>query len=90
MRGIYINQNGQKVLMGVTGDYTGTPIGADGADTLTDTTYPATPDDVRAFVESNPLRSFNLYKVVDGVIAIRTVAELDASTFLTWQWNFSA
>jgi len=44
--------------------------------------------DVRKFIDKNPQRSFDLHKLVDGEPQCRTVAELQDSEWIDWQYNW--
>jgi hypothetical protein len=84
------DQNGQKVLMDFVPE---TAVSVEGAE-LHDFIVPskACPEpsqEVRKFIENNPMRSLDLHKVVDDEIVCRTVEELEASEWMTWDYNYT-
>lgn len=86
MKALCIDQNGQKVVVGVVGDDVPAPSNAELIE-LVSADYPEANVATRQFIDQNPMRSFNLYKVIAGTIALRSPEELDASTYINYEWE---
>ncbi len=86
---VVIEQNGQKVLVGFVPADATSVVGAEICSlSVSNHACPEVGADIREFIDSNPQRSFDLHKVVNGQIVCRTVEELKNSTFIDWQYNW--
>jgi hypothetical protein len=84
---VCIEQNGQMVLVGRVPEEAIDVQDAELCDVVCDC-LPDTPQDIKQLIMNSAYRSFNLYKVVNNEIVLRSVQELEESEFIEWKFNY--